>query len=113
VDKQAALWCEKCDTKTGHKFLKEKGDYNEIYEVACVNCNIKQDVLRKKWLLETTFMDAFGSRKAHLTKYPRIEACSGEIVKSKQHEHELMRHKGYKTHEEVLRNKERGRYESK
>lgn len=32
---------------------------------------------------------------AYLTKYPRIEACSGTVVRSKDHERETMKRKGY------------------
>lgn len=33
--------------------------------------------------------------KAYLTKYPRIEACSGSWVTSKDHERETLKRKGY------------------
>lgn len=87
----------KCaEGKTEHTFLKEQGEYNEIYLVRCDNCKAEHTTPRKVWLFyEAGFDDPQAGKQAYLTKYPRLEACSGSWVKSKDHEREVLRRKGY------------------
>jgi hypothetical protein len=75
------LDCPHCRQKTGHAFVAEKGEYNEIYEVLCVGCSVQYEIPRKAWLNARVFEDTRSSR-AYLTKFPYVEPHTGEVVNS-------------------------------
>lgn len=88
--------CEKSckEGLTDHEFVAEHGNYNEIYEIKCLNCQNHQKVNRHLWL-STQLKNDIRPSKAYLTVYPRIEPHSGEYVLSKEHEKETIRRKGF------------------
>lgn len=75
------LTCQHCQKRAGHAFLAERGDYNELYEVLCVECGSQYEIPRKAWL-NAQFLEAAGPKRAYLTKYPYVEPHTGEVVNS-------------------------------
>lgn len=74
-------------------FHAEHGEYNDIYELRCVKCEATHKTNRHSWLSQLS-RDFLRPSKAHLTQYPRIEPHTGEVVKSREHEREVMRAMG-------------------
>lgn len=87
--------CEKAcsEAPTEHKFIADHGEYNDIAEIECLNCHYHQKIPRSEWLSKQV-IDWVRPSKAHLTQYPRIEPHTGEVVKSREHEREVMRAMG-------------------
>jgi len=81
--------------RTPHTFLEERGNYNEIYFVKCDKCGHEYEIPRKQWLFYSSGAADPKSSRAYLTKYPRIEPHTGEIVKSKDHEKETIKRMGF------------------
>ncbi len=89
------VFCPKCEKTTQHSFVTEKGEYNEIYEIRCAECHSARDVDRKIWLSGAAGFNGSGrSGKSYLTKYPRIEPQTGQVVKSREHMYETARAMG-------------------
>lgn len=89
------LLCPKCEKTTPHSFVEEKGEYNEIYMVKCAECHANHDIERKLWLSHTAGVHGSGkTSKAYLTKYPRIEPQTGQVVKSREHMYDTARAAG-------------------
>lgn len=93
--------------KTNHSHLRVSGDYNEIYHIKCENCGHEHAVHRHDWL-STQVRERMGPRKAYLTKYPRPDPHTGEMVNSKEHQESVWKKHGFKCHETFLRDLERG-----
>ncbi len=86
--------CPHCG-KTEHEFTQEKGEYNEIYQVRCLVCNVAHDVPRHSWLhAEHILADALKPSRAYLTKFPHIEPHTGVMVTSAEHRRETMKRMG-------------------
>lgn len=89
----AMFRCDRCEVPTEHQFDSEHGEYNEIYEIRCLTCGFQHKVGRHVWNAQMT-RDHMVPSKAHLTKYPRVEPHSGEIVNSRDDEVRVMKAMG-------------------
>jgi hypothetical protein len=87
--------CPSCQEKKEHEFLKEIGEYNEIYAVKCKTCATEHEVPRKMWLFHEHVDEISSSKKAYLTKWPRWNYQFGCEVKSKDHESAIAKKRGY------------------
>lgn len=84
-----------CSEDTEHKFLEERGDYNQTYFVEC-SCGFQREVSRKEWLFAENIKDWTPSNaRAYLTKFPYVEPHSGMVVTSKEHRDEVMKKMGF------------------
>lgn len=89
--------CEKACSEGGvtdHEFIAEHGDYNEIYEIKCKNCNHQYKVGRHSWL-SSQIKNQTSSRKAYLTKWPYFEPHTGVLVHSKEHRDHVVKEMGF------------------
>lgn len=78
----------------------------EIYVVMCGNCGHHMDLLEEEWLAAGKEMDRRAGRvRANLTRYPRIEPHTGELVKSRHHEMEVVKRAGYHVAEHGINEK--------
>lgn len=78
-----ASFFDKDDFRTGHTTIKEE---DGSWLARCDECGAEA------WHP----IPGNAVNPAYKTKYPRIEACSGTIVKSREHERETMKRKGYR-----------------
>jgi hypothetical protein len=99
--------CPKCDKRTEHFFLAEKGEYNEIYTVECMACGATHDTDRKSWINRCSFtMDLH--KKASVEKFPKYDVYTGEVVHSREHRDMVQKQKGFHDYDKVMRDRERG-----
>jgi hypothetical protein len=89
----AMFLCPACGVATQHQFHAEHGEYNEIYEIRCLTCQGLQKKPRHDWLSQMA-RDFVRPSKANLTKYPRIEPHTGEVVNSREDEVRVMKAMG-------------------
>lgn len=73
---------------TKHKMLDI-----EVTRVKCLECGLEHEMDFKLWIRDYTFSRK--PKRTYLTKYPRIEPHTGELVTSKEHETETVRAMGY------------------
>lgn len=71
-------------------------DEGVFYEARCGNCGRCQFFSVTEWQEAGKAMDRRAyRRRANLTRYPRIEPHTGELVKSRDHEHEVVKAAGF------------------
>lgn len=77
--------------------LKMTAGTNIFYEIECAECGHKSEIPKEDWddIAKQEELHAQRSRRVSLTRYPRIEPHSGELVKSKEHEAETLKRLGF------------------
>lgn len=66
----------------------------DVVRVKCLNCNHVHELDFRAWLRDQQ-VTRTPRRQAHLTKYPRVEPHTGEVVTSKDHEKETVKRMGF------------------
>lgn len=68
-----------------------------LYEIQCAECANCTAIEKGDWdqTAKDEDIQAQRTRRANLTRYPRFEPHSGEIVKSKEHELETIKRLGF------------------
>lgn len=80
------------------EFIREEGEFGEAIVIAeCGNCHHINAFLKEEWEDGGRRMDLRAQRtgKACLTRYPRVEPFTGEVVKSREHEKETLKRMGF------------------
>lgn len=79
------------------ELLRTEGEPGEALIFAeCGNCGALHCILEEEWNEAGQQMNRRAAvRRANLTRYPRIEPHTGELVKSRDHEMEVVKHMGY------------------
>lgn len=85
------------DDERAMEFIRQDGEEGEALIFAeCGNCKFINPFLKEEWDAGSLAMDRRAYRKkANLTRYPRIEAHTGEVVNSREHEKETLKRMGY------------------
>ncbi len=92
----ARLLCTCSPEQTQHTFVRELGEYNEIYEVKCAACGLVRQVPRKEFLFAENIKDWVPSNaRVYWTKFPYVEPHTGEVVHSKEHRAEVIKRMGF------------------
>lgn len=85
------------DDERAMEFIRQEGEAQEQLVIAeCGNCSHINNFLKEEWDAGALAMDRRAQRrKANLTRYPRIESHTGEIVTSREHEKETLKRMGF------------------
>lgn len=87
------------------EYIREEGEENEkIIITECGNCGHIGAFLQEEWTAAGIAMDRRAQKtgKASLTRYPRIETHTGEVVTSREHEKETLKRMGFHSAEHGL-----------
>lgn len=85
------------DDERAHEFIREEGEEgHKIITAECGNCGHITTLLQEEWSDACVAMDRRAAKKkANLTRYPRIETHTGELVTSREHEKETLKRMGF------------------
>jgi len=86
------------------EFIRKEGEAGEgLVFAECGNCGSIDCFLEEDWVELNKAQDRRACRrKANLTRYPRFEPHTGLVVKSREHEMEVVKHAGYHVAEHGL-----------
>lgn len=96
--------CVCSDEDVGHDYVSEREDGPVLddckgvwfYTIRCSGCGHEDEISKSEWdEVASGELKAAQRKRAHLTRYPRIEPHTGMLVKSKQHEAETVQAAGY------------------
>lgn len=86
------------DEKRAHSFSEEFRDEENglVVKCRCENCGALDYLSKEDWDAACRDVERQAARRrANLTRYPRIETHTGEIVTSREHEKELTKRMGF------------------